>query len=69
MTLTDILPMVHQLTPAEKLKLIRALAEDLDTRSNIGLFEAGKVYDLPTPYNCYGAAQLLAEALANEKGG
>jgi len=31
MTLTDLLPSIRQLSPPEKLKLIRILAEDLDT--------------------------------------
>ncbi len=32
MTLAEVLPAVRELTAAEKLKLIRILAEDLDTR-------------------------------------
>lgn len=67
MTLTEILPAVLQLTPPEKLKLIRLIAEDLDVGEDIRPFERGKVYDLPTPYGCYEAAQILADALANEK--
>ena len=64
MTLAEILPAVHQLTAPEKLKLIRILAEDLDRDETISLFEHGKIYNLPTPYDSYGAAQALAEALA-----
>lgn len=64
MTLAEILPAVCQLTAPEKLKLIRLLAEDLDRNEASSLFERGKVYNLPTPYDSYGAAQALANALA-----
>ena len=64
MTLAEVLPAVRQLTASEKLKLIRLLAEDLDRDEALSLFEHGKVYNLPTPYGSYGAAQALADALA-----
>jgi hypothetical protein len=64
MTLAEVLPVVRQLTPAEKLKLIRLLAEDLDGEVDILPLEYGKVYELPTPYDSFGAAQALANALA-----
>lgn len=64
MTLAEILPAVRQLTAPEKLKLIRILAEELDRDKTNSLFEHGKVYNLPTPYDSYGAAQALADALA-----
>lgn len=64
MTLAEVLPAVRQLTASEKLKLIRLLAEELDKDETSFLFEHGKVYNLPTPYDSYGAAQALADALA-----
>jgi hypothetical protein len=64
MTLAEVLPAVRQLTAPEKLKLIRLLAEDLDRDEANSPFERGKVYNLPTPYDSYGAAQALADALA-----
>ena len=64
MTLAEILPAIRQLTAPEKLKLIRLLAEDLDRDETSSLLEHGKVYNLPTPYASYGAAQALADALA-----
>ena len=64
MTLAEILPVVRQLTAPEKLKLIRLLAEELDQNDTSSLFEPGKVYHLPSPYDSYGAAQVLADALA-----
>jgi hypothetical protein len=64
MTLAEVLPVVRQLTPPEKLKLIRLLAEDLERAEEIFSLERGKVYKLPTPYDSFGAAQALADALA-----
>ena len=64
MTLAEVLPVVRQLTPPEKLKLIRLLAEDLERVEEIFPLEHGKVYELPTPYDSFGAAQALADTLA-----
>ena len=64
MTLAEVLPTVRQLTAPEKLKLIRILAEELDSNETISSFERHKVNDLPTPYDSFGAAQVLANALA-----
>jgi hypothetical protein len=49
MTLAEVLPVVRQLSTSEKLKLIRILAEDLDTLEDITPLESFKTYDLPTP--------------------
>jgi hypothetical protein len=63
MTLTEILPAVRQLSIMEKLKLIRILAEDLETAEDISPLEPFKTYDLPTPYNSFGAGATLMKAL------
>ena len=63
MTFAEILPAVRRLSASEKLKLIRILAEDLDTTEDIAPLEPFKTYDLPTPYDCFGAGAVLMEAL------
>jgi hypothetical protein len=63
MTLAEVLPAVRQLSATEKLKLIRILAEDLDVVEDISPLEPFKTYDLPTPYNSFGAGAVLMEAL------
>ncbi|TVQ59184.1 MAG: hypothetical protein EA366_05240 [Spirulina sp. DLM2.Bin59] len=63
MTLSDLLPSVRQLSITEKLKLIRILAEDLEAAEDISPLEPFKVYDLPTPYNSFGAGAALMQAL------
>lgn len=62
MTLADVLPAARQLSAAEKLRLIRILAEDLDVAEEIAPLEPFKTYDFPTPYDCYGAGAVLMEA-------
>jgi len=63
MTLSEVLPSVRQLSMVEKLKLIRILAEDLEAAENISPLEPFKTYDLPTPYNSFGAGATLIQAL------
>ncbi|MCW5848835.1 MAG: hypothetical protein KIT87_02035 [Anaerolineae bacterium] len=63
MTLADLLPAVRELPAQDKLKLIRILAEDLDTEENIWPLEPHKIYDLPTPYDTFGAGRALMEAM------
>ena len=62
MTLAEMLPAARRLSAKEKLKLIRILAEDLDTAEAIAPLETFKTYDLPTPYDCFGAGAVLVEA-------
>ncbi|MCB9139951.1 MAG: hypothetical protein H6642_16535 [Caldilineaceae bacterium] len=64
MTLVELLPTIRQLPAFEKLRLIRILAEELDTSAEIYPFEQHKTYMLPTPYDMFGAGQALADALA-----
>jgi hypothetical protein len=63
MALAEVLPGARQLSAIEKLKLIRILAEDLDTAEDIAPLEPFKTYDLPTPYDNFGAAAILMEFL------
>jgi len=63
-TLTRIVPAARMLSALDKLRLIRILAEELEAAKEIWPFESGKTYYLPTPYNSFGAAAILAEAMA-----
>lgn len=62
MTITELLPMIRQLSCSDKLKLIRILAE-LDTNDDISPLEPHKVYYLPTPYDSFGAGEILMQAM------
>jgi hypothetical protein len=63
MTLTEVLPVIRQLPTLDKLRLIRILAQELDTAENIFPFEPYKLYYLTTPYNVFGAGKALMEAM------
>jgi hypothetical protein len=62
MTLAEVLPAARRLSATDKLKLIRILAEELETE-DISPLEPFKTYDLPTPYDSFGAGAILMEAL------
>jgi hypothetical protein len=66
MTLAEVLPSARLLSVTEKLKLIRILAKDLDMTEDIAALEPFKTYDLPTPYDNFGAGAVLMEALPNQ---
>ena len=63
MTLAELLPSIRQLPALEKLRLIRILAEELDTAEDIAPFEPHKIYYLATPYHTFGAGRTLIQAM------
>ena len=69
MTLIELIPEVEQLSTSDKLKLIRALAENLVAAQDIAPLVPHKTYHLYTPYDCTEAWRALMTALsATEKG-
>ena len=64
MSLAELLLSVRQLPASDKLRLIRILAEDLDTDEDISPLQLNKLYYLPTPYNSFGAGRSLMAAMA-----
>ena len=65
MTLTEVLPVIRQLPTLDKLRLIRILAQELDTAENIFPFEPYKIYYLATPYDVFGAGKVLMDTMKN----
>jgi hypothetical protein len=63
MTLTELIPEVEQLSAADKVKLIRVLAEKLDVGEDISPLIPHKTYHLYTPYVAQGAGAALMNAL------
>ncbi len=62
--LDEVIALTERLSAADKLRLLRILADELDTNSDIAPFEFGKTYYVATPYDVNGdAAQVLADAL------
>jgi hypothetical protein len=68
MTMTELLPSIRQLSSVEKLRLIRILAEELDTNTKEEMFpfQPNRVYYLPTPYQSFGAGSALMTAMEQE---
>jgi len=62
-TLAELLPIVQELSPRDKLKLLRALAEELDAGGDISPLVPHKVYHLSTPYGLQGAGRALMDAM------
>lgn len=66
MTLLELLPEIKLLPALDKIKLIRLLAEDLDSEPDLTLFDSPRTIQFATPYDSYGVARMLMEALADE---
>lgn len=63
MTLTEIMPSARLLPAADKLKLIRYLAIEIDDGDEVSPLEHGAVYSLQTPHFVEGAAAELLNEL------
>ncbi len=68
MTLAELVPAVQQLPAVDKLRLLRILAEQLDTGEDITPLVPHKVYQLATPYATFGAGRALARAMELAQG-
>lgn len=68
MSLTELLPAIRQLPALEKVRLIRILAEELDTDEDISPLQPNKLYYLPTPYHSFGVGRLLMSAMTESVG-
>jgi hypothetical protein len=69
MTLSEVLPVARRLPAADKLRLIRVLAEDLDRSEDVSPLEPHKVYYLATPYGAFGAGTVLMQSMHELDGG
>src|SRR5216684_826546 len=63
MSLAEILPSVRSLSAADKLHLIRLLAEQVDLGTDIAPLEHGRTYVVSTPIFEPGAAEILLREL------
>jgi len=63
MPFTELLPEIRRLPALEKLRLIRILAEELDSEDDIYPLQPHRVYYLATPYDTYGAGRALMNAM------
>jgi hypothetical protein len=61
LSLTEILPRVHNFAPVDKLRLIGILAEEV--AADVTPVERDRTYDIATPAFEPGAAEALRDAL------
>jgi len=67
MTLADMIPAIRALPAADKLHLIRILAEELEAASDSVFTMAPDVeYPIYSPYDSFDAAKAVMDALAND---
>jgi len=65
MSLAEMLPEIRSLSAADKLRLIRLLAEQVDVEGDIAPLEHGRTYIVSTPAFEPGAGAILQQALEN----
>lgn len=63
MTLSDVIPVVQQLSSIEKRELIKLLIAELPNTQQIAPLQPFKTYCFHTPYQTVGAGKLLMQAL------
>jgi hypothetical protein len=67
MTLSEILPSALLLPAADKLRLIRYLAVDIDNEDSVAPLEHGRTYALQSPRFEDGAAEALLGVLESNQ--
>jgi len=67
MTLNELLPSVHVLPRAEKLRLIQILAADVASEDSIGPPDADRAYPVWSPYEAFDGAATLLRVLEQEE--
>jgi len=67
MSLAEIIPNVRNLPAADKLRLIRILAEDVDAGPDVAPLEHGRTYVVSTPVFEAGAADVLQRELEDAR--
>ena len=63
MSLTELLPLLQELSRADKLRLIQFLVFELAKEDNITLLDINGNYPVWSPYNAFEAADTLLETL------
>jgi hypothetical protein len=67
MALTELLPAIHALPRADKLRLIRVLIEDLANEEAIAPSPPDTAHAIWTPYDAYDAAAALLQVLNEDQ--
>jgi hypothetical protein len=65
--LPDLLPALHSLSRADKLRVIQHLVTDLAEEEGVPFFESGASYPVWTPLEAYNGAAVLMNMLETER--
>ncbi|MEH2043071.1 hypothetical protein [Nostoc sp.] len=67
MSVADLFPTLHNLSRADKLKVMQFLVQELATEEEALSLQPGVTYHLWSPYNCHEAANKLAALLEEDR--
>jgi len=67
MTLNELLPSLHGLPRADKLRLIQLLAADVAREDEVALPDTGRAYPVWSPHEAFDGAATLLRVLEEEK--
>ncbi len=66
MSVTELLPMLHELNRVDKLRVVQFLVLELATEEG-AVLDPKMIHPIWTPYNAFEAAETLLKALADDK--
>ena len=67
MTLAELLPTLHGLPRADKLRVIQLLASDVAREEGVEVTSADKAYPIWSPYDAFDGAATLLRVLDEER--
>lgn len=67
MTTADLIPVIRELSRAEKLEIIEFLRSELEKEELQSILKPGASYPVWSPYDCHQAARVLEEMLEEHK--
>ncbi len=67
MIVTDLLPMLQNLSRADKLRVIEFLQSELAKEETISLLKNGQNYEVWSPYDAFEAENILGKMLEEDR--
>lgn len=67
MTLAELVPHLHELERADKLRAVQILVADLAQEEGVTPFVSGATYPIWSPYDSFDAAAKLSKMLAEAR--
>lgn len=67
MSIQELLPLLHQLSRADKLRVLQYVANDLAVDENLEVMFTGREYEIWSPYDSADAARQLYALLEEDK--